>query len=71
MLLQRRSAEIMESKIGTSIEVIVDSVSEDPDYNFEARSRSDAPEIDGKVFISSGSYAPGTFVSKDFRCRRL
>ncbi len=63
MLLQREiSREIMEEKIGTEIEVIIDTVSEEPDYNFEGRSRSDAPEIDGKVFISSGSFETGSII---------
>lgn len=61
MLLQREiSREIMESKIGTTLDVIIDSVSDNPDFNFEGRTRSDAPEVDGKVLISSGSFDPGT-----------
>lgn len=61
MLLQREiSAEILESRIGSTLEVIIDAVSEDPDFNFEARTKFDAPEVDGKVLISSGDFIPGT-----------
>lgn len=60
MLIQREiSSEILESRIGSSVDVIIDNVAEDPDFNFEARSQFDAPEIDGKVLLSSGSFEPG------------
>ncbi|MBN1760669.1 MAG: hypothetical protein JW863_20235, partial [Chitinispirillaceae bacterium] len=61
MLAQRDiSGEINEKRIGSTMEVIIDSVSEDPDFNFEARSRYDAPEVDGKVLIRTGSAGVGT-----------
>ncbi len=63
MLIQREiSREIMESKIGTTTDVIIDRVSEDPDYNYEARTRLDAPEVDGKVLITKGSLDLGSIV---------
>ena len=63
MLIQREiSREIMEAKIGSTIEVIVDRVSEDPDYNYEARSQFDAPEVDGKVLFTEGSLELGSIV---------
>ncbi len=63
MLVQRDiSREINESRIGTTLEVLIEGVAEDPDFNFEARSRYDAPEVDGKVLISSGNFIPGTIV---------
>jgi ribosomal protein S12 methylthiotransferase len=63
LMLQQReiSREILEMKIGSKIEVIIENVAEDPDFNFEARSRGDAPEIDGKVMITNGSFTPGSF----------
>lgn len=62
MLLQRDiSREILESKIGSSLEVIVDNISDDPDFNYEARSQFDAPEVDGKVLVTSGDIDIGTF----------
>ena len=64
MLLQRGiSSEILESRIGQVLEVIIDDVSEDPDFNFEARSRFDAPEVDGKVLITDGDFSPGTITT--------
>lgn len=61
MLVQREiSREILESRIGSELEVIIDDVSDDPDFNFEARSQFDAPEVDGKVLLTSGSFTPGT-----------
>jgi ribosomal protein S12 methylthiotransferase len=63
MLIQREiSREIMESKIGSTMDVIIDSVSEDPDYNYEARSQFDAPEVDGRVLITEGSLSLGSIV---------
>jgi len=64
MLVQREiSREILESKIGSTMEVIIDDISEDPSFNFEARSQSDAPEVDGKVLLTSGDFTPGTISS--------
>jgi len=64
MLVQREiSREILESKIGSTLEVIIDDVSDDPSFNFEARSQYDAPEVDGKVLLTSGDFAPGTISS--------
>lgn len=63
MLLQREiSREINEQRIGSTVEVIVDRLADDPDFNFEARSRCDAPEVDGKVLLRNGSLAIGSIV---------
>ncbi len=61
MTIQREiSREILESRIGSQMEVIIDRVSDDHDFNFEARTRFDAPEVDGRVMIRSGNFSPGT-----------
>ena len=48
------SREIQESKVGKRFPVIIDALSEIPDYNFEGRTQGDAPEVDGRVFIING-----------------
>ncbi|MEX2518090.1 MAG: 30S ribosomal protein S12 methylthiotransferase RimO [Paracoccaceae bacterium] len=55
------SAEKMAARVGTTIEVIVDEVD---DEGAVARSKMDAPEIDGQVFIDEGfeGLAPGDIV---------
>jgi ribosomal protein S12 methylthiotransferase len=63
MLIQREiSREIMEAKVGSTMDVIIDRVSEDPDYNYEARSQFDAPEVDGRVLFTEGSLSLGSIV---------
>ncbi len=63
MLIQRDiSRELMEAKVGKTIDVIIDRVAEDPDFNYEARSRHDAPEVDGKVLITEGNADIGTII---------
>ncbi len=60
MTIQREiSRENLERKVGTVTEVILDRVSDDPDFNYEARTKVDAPEVDGRTFIQSGDYNPG------------
>lgn len=58
---QRISEEKMAARVGTRIEVIVDEVD---DEGAVARSKMDAPEIDGQVFIDEGfaGLAPGNIV---------
>ncbi|KMQ50630.1 Ribosomal protein S12 methylthiotransferase RimO [Chitinispirillum alkaliphilum] len=63
MAVQREiSREILESRVGSETEIIIDRVSDDPDFNFEARTRLDAPEVDGKVYLNFGSFEPGTIL---------
>jgi len=52
---QEISREILESKVGGQTEIIIDRISDDPDFNYEGRTGSDAPEVDGRVFIQSGN----------------
>jgi ribosomal protein S12 methylthiotransferase len=58
------SAEIMQTRVGREIDVLIDTIDEDED-GVEAVGRSvwDAPEIDGNVFLpGEGSLKPGDMV---------
>ncbi|MEL6125684.1 MAG: 30S ribosomal protein S12 methylthiotransferase RimO, partial [Pseudomonadota bacterium] len=59
---QRISAEKLAAKVGQRLDVIVDSV--DPE-GAVARTKADAPEIDGNLFIDEGfeAMAPGDIVT--------
>lgn len=58
---QRISAERLRQKIGNTIEVIVDEIDEEGPV---ARSKADAPEIDGRVYIDTDRVLnPGDVVS--------
>jgi len=64
MAVQRDiSREILEAKIGSQTEIIIDRVSDDPDFNYEGRTRGDAPEVDGRAFIQSGSFELGQILT--------
>lgn len=64
MELQREvSRDIGERRIGTTVKVLVEAVSETGAYNFEGRTQWDAPEVDGRVFIEDGDSEPGAFVN--------
>lgn len=55
------SARKLEAKIGQTLDVIIDLVDDDGGAN--ARSKADAPEIDGHVFLrDAGHLAPGDIV---------
>jgi ribosomal protein S12 methylthiotransferase len=61
MLIQRDiSRGALCSKVGSIMEVMIDGHSEDRYYNFRGRTRFDAPEIDGAVFIKTKKCVPGT-----------
>lgn len=53
------SREKQEARVGKVIPVIIDRVSDNLDFNFEARTMGDAPEVDGRVFIVDGDATPG------------
>ena len=56
------SARKLEAKIGQTLDVIIDLVDEDGGAN--ARSKADAPEIDGHVFLrDAGHLKPGDIIS--------
>jgi ribosomal protein S12 methylthiotransferase len=75
MLLQREiSRELLAGRVGNVVEVIIDGPSDDPSYPLQGRTRGDAPEIDGKVFIARAGGAAGVFSrvrivsSSDYDC---
>jgi len=59
---QEISRNLLEAKVGTDTDVIIDRISDDPDFNYEGRTTGDAPEVDGRVFVSSGSFEIGQIV---------
>jgi ribosomal protein S12 methylthiotransferase len=62
-LQQQISADKLQRKIGTTIEILIDAVSED---GAVGRSRADAPEIDGNVFLDGANdLRPGDFVEAE------
>ena len=62
-LQQEISTTKLEEKVGTRIKVLVDEINGD---EIIARSEADAPEIDGVVYVSSGSQLnPGDLVEAE------
>jgi ribosomal protein S12 methylthiotransferase len=60
MSIQREiSRNLSEAKVGTDTDVIIDRISDNPDFNYEGRTAGDAPEVDGRVFVSSGNFEIG------------
>jgi len=49
-------------KIGSTIEVLVDGLSEETDLLLEGRHEGQAPEIDGVVYVNDGTANAGDFV---------
>ncbi|MBN2828995.1 MAG: 30S ribosomal protein S12 methylthiotransferase RimO [Candidatus Cloacimonetes bacterium] len=63
MIQQAISEEFMASFIGKEIPVIIDKESEEDGILYEGRTKYDAPEIDGAVFIVSGNAEVGEIVT--------
>jgi ribosomal protein S12 methylthiotransferase len=60
---QRISAAKMEAKIGSTVEVLIDEVDADGAIG---RSRADAPEIDGRVYLDGATdLHPGDLVEAE------
>ncbi len=56
------SAEINASFVGQTIDVLIDGLCEETDLLLCGRSRFQAPEVDGQVYINRGSATPGSIV---------
>lgn len=56
------SLERNQSLIGQEMDVLVDSIAEESEFHFYARTQWDAPEIDNQVRILEGDATPGEFV---------
>ena len=62
MTLQRGISEtINASRIGRSVECIIDKKTNIPGFTYEGRTRWDAPDVDGKVYIRSAKHMSGPF----------
>jgi ribosomal protein S12 methylthiotransferase len=51
------------ARIGSTIEVMVEGVSEETEWLLEGRHEGLAPEIDGVVYINDGTASAGQFVN--------
>lgn len=60
MQLQKHiSRDHMEEYVGKVVPVLVSGVSDETEFLFEGRLSTQAPEVDGKVFINDGPVKPG------------
>ena len=64
-LLNRQEAIALHhsrGKVGNTLSVLIDGLSEDNEFLLEGRHEGQAPEIDGVVYLSDSDVAPGDFV---------
>ena len=59
------SLDINQSLIGTSLEVLIEGATDDPEYPYVGRCRRQAPEIDGVTYIKGKNLTTGCFI----KCR--
>ncbi len=61
--IQRNISKMhQQALVGSTLEVLVEGVSEETDLLLEGRWMGQAPEIDGKVYVNRGQAAPGQIV---------
>lgn len=66
MTLQKGiSAELHEARVGSTIEVLIEGVSEETDLLLKGRTYGQAPEIDGVTYINEGWAEKGEFVTAE------
>lgn len=56
------SSENIKKYLGQRIQVLVEGVSEETELLLEGRSKYQAPDVDGVVYINDGNASPGDFV---------
>jgi ribosomal protein S12 methylthiotransferase len=56
------SAGIGTARIGRTLKVFIDGVSDEPGFELEGRTQWDAPEIDGRVLIRNTAAQPGEII---------
>jgi ribosomal protein S12 methylthiotransferase len=62
MAIQRDiSREKLAGRVGSDLEVLIEGASPDRAFPFRGRTRFDAPEVDGAVFVAPGVCSPGSF----------
>src|SRR5438105_6940512 len=75
-LMEERRAELLavqeaiplkksRQKVGGTLEVLVEGVSEETDLLLESRHEGQAPEIDGVVYLNDGNASSGEFVKAE------
>ena len=57
------SQEQLQNYVGQEVEVLVEGLSQETDLLLEGRTRFQAPEIDGCVYINEGEASPGDIVT--------
>lgn len=63
MALQRPiSRRKLKAMVGTEVDVLVDGESDESEYLLEGRTKGQAREIDGKVYLANGNAKPGDIV---------
>ena len=55
------SAKVNRKYVGSTLKVLVEGLSDGPDAVWVGRAAFQAPEVDGVVYIESGTAHPGTF----------
>ncbi len=64
MAIQREiSREKLAGRVGSQMAVLVEGASQDPAFPFRGRTRFDAPEVDGTVFIAGNGCNAGSYAS--------
>ncbi len=58
---QQVSARLMSQRVGTTLKVLVDGISEETELLLQGRAEFQGPEVDGLVYINDGQARPGTF----------
>lgn len=59
---QQVAFDLARSKIGQTLELLVDEVDQDEENSWIARTKGDAPEIDTVCYVQAEGLAPGRFV---------